>query len=88
MKVKDFKDGMKDITIDVIIDYIPQNSWGVVFVKDETKDIKMILRANELKKAKEGMTIRIKKGNISEHRGQLQLNPNKDYPIEFLKDGK
>ena len=88
MKVKDLKEGMKDVDIEVKIDYIPNNTWGVIFVRDETKDIKMILTKKELKKAKEGMTLKIKKGNVTAHRGQLQLNPVKKYPIEFVENEK
>ena len=63
MKIKDLKEGMKNITIDVEIDYIPNRSWGIIFVKDDTKDIRMILTQDELKKAEEGMIINIKKGH-------------------------
>ena len=88
MKVEDLRAGMEDLNIEVEIDYIPNNSWGVVFVKDDTKDIKMILTKEELKKAKEGMILKIKKGNVTKNRGQLQLNPNKKYPIEFIENEK
>ena len=86
MKIKDLKAGMDDVNIEVEIDYIPNNSWGVVFVKDDTKDIKMILSPEEVKKAKEGIKLKIKHGNVTMSRGQLQLNPGKNHPIEFLKN--
>ena len=86
MKVKDLKAGMDDVTIEVEIDYIPKNSWGVAFVKDDTKDIKIIFSSEELKIAKEGMKLKIKKGNVTLNRGQLLLNPNKDYPMEFVQN--
>jgi|SaaInlStandDraft_3_1057020.scaffolds.fasta_scaffold82672_2 hypothetical protein len=84
IKVIDLKPGMEDVDLVVEIDYIPQNSWSIVFVKDETKDIKMIFSEEEIKKAKEGIKIKIKKGNVTLSRGQLQLNPHPDHPIEFL----
>ena len=88
MKVIDLKPGMKDVDIVVEIDYVPKNSWGIIFVKDDTKDIKMILQENELKQVKEGMKIRIKKGYVIKNKGQLQLNPHKDHPIEFIENEK
>ncbi|MBN2367420.1 hypothetical protein JXC34_00250 [Candidatus Woesearchaeota archaeon] len=92
VKVADFKDGMKDIDIVVEIDYVPQRftgqNWGIVFVKDDSKDIKMILKGENMKKAKEGMKLRIKKGFVSMTRGELQLNPSKDHPIEFVEENE
>ncbi len=84
LKVKDLKPGMENIDIELVIDYIPKNSWSIVFVKDETKDIKMVFSSNELKNAIKEKKIKIKQGNVILSRGQMQLNPNPKYPIEFL----
>ena len=88
VKVVELKEGMKDIDIAVEIDYIPPRfkggDWGIIFVKDDTKDIKMILTGKKMKIAKEGMKIKITNGNVTKNRGELQLNPSKDIPIKFI----
>ncbi|MBT3464891.1 hypothetical protein HOD20_03855 [archaeon] len=87
MKVKDLRDGMEDLEMELIIDYVPKDtyrgSWKIVFVRDDTRDIKMIFTGEEAKKVKEGMKIKIKDGFVEFRANQLQLNTKQ--PIEFLK---
>ena len=88
VKVAELKNGMKDINIVVEIDYIPprfkEKAWGVIYVKDDSKDIKMILMGETMKKAKEGKKLKITKGYIQMNRGELQLNPSKENPVKFV----
>ena len=88
MKVKDLKEGMENLDMILKIDYIPpaysrSTKWGIIFVEDDTKDIKMILTGEDYKRAKEGMKIRIKNGYVTKSREQLQLNTKE--PIEFIE---
>ncbi|MBU0757290.1 MAG: hypothetical protein KKF44_04440 [Nanoarchaeota archaeon] len=87
MKIEDLKDGMDNITISGTIDYIPQHykgkDWGIVYVKDETKDIRMVLTGETMKKAEEGMKVKVNKGYVSVHRNELQLNPAEDEIVEL-----
>ena len=89
VKVAELKDGINNISIVVEIDYIPPRfkgkSWGIIYVKDNSTDIKMILMGKNMKKAKEGMKLKITKGYVTISRGELQLNPSKENPVEFIK---
>ena len=89
MKIKDLKVGMDDVNIEAEIDYIVKrksraNNWGIVYVKDDTKDIKMLFYGDALEKAEEGKKIKVKHGYVTSYKGQLQLNAKKEHPIEFL----
>ncbi|MBN2422755.1 hypothetical protein JXB41_06000 [Candidatus Woesearchaeota archaeon] len=88
MKIKDLKNGMQDVNIKAEIDYVPPHfkgkEWGIVYVKDETRDIKMIFIGENMKKAREGMKIRVRHGYVTEDRGELQLNSKKEHPVEFI----
>ena len=92
MKIKDLREGMKNVNIEAEIDYVPKHykgkEWGIIYVKDDTRDIRMILMGENMKKAEEGMKIRVKHGYIIIHRGELQLNTKKEYPIEFIESTK
>jgi hypothetical protein len=88
VKIAELKEGMNDVNITVEIDYIPPrfkgNNWGIIYVKDESKDIKMILTGKNMKKAKEGMKLKIVKGTVTKNRGELQLNPSKENPVKLV----
>ncbi|MBT3406182.1 hypothetical protein HN419_03355 [Candidatus Woesearchaeota archaeon] len=93
-KVKELKVGMNDITIEVEIDMVAprQKYWEygempriTTIVKDDSGDIKLTLFGEEnVKKAKEGLKLRIIEGYVTEFRDQLQLNTKKDKPVEWL----
>jgi ssDNA-binding replication factor A large subunit len=93
MKIEDLKEGMDDVNLEAEIDYVvpkkgsySNNNWGIVYVKDDTKDIKMLFFDEALKKAKEGKKIRVKHGYVTSYKGQLQLNTKKEYPIEYIDE--
>ncbi len=93
-KIKDLKPGMQKVDIDVKIDFLGEKRRGdgfsgdifkIGFVTDDTGEIKMIFYNEDMKQAKEGSMIRIKNGFVTEWRGTLQLHPNKEEGVEFLK---
>ena len=89
MKISELNEGMQNIELIATIDYLPPNydkTWGIVFVKDDSKDIKMIFVGDNIKKAKVGKKIKIHNGYVTNVRGQLQLNTTKEEDIEFLDE--
>ena len=89
MKIQDMEEGMKNVNIEVTIDYVPEHykgkEWGIVYVKDETKDIRMVLMGENMKKAREGMKLKVVQGYVTRNRSELQLNTTKEHPVKFVK---
>jgi len=92
MKIKDLKEGMQDVSFEAEIDYIvPMNKrgygekWGIVFVKDDTKDVKMLFYGDDMKKVEEGKKIKVEHAYVTTYRGEIQVNTKKDHPIKFLE---
>ncbi len=91
MKIKDLEKGMDDVNIEAEIDYITPiqkkshgEAWGIVYIKDDTKDIKLVMFGDKLEQAEEGRKIKITKGYVTSYRGQLQLNTRKDHSVEYI----
>lgn len=94
-KIKDLKVGMGDVDIVVKIDFVaPKDtrclSYGDercarCYVVDETGEVGMTFWGADIKKVKEGAEVKITNGYITEFRGMLQLNTQREKPPEFLK---
>ena len=78
----------------VTIDFIGQGNryagygeekYVPAMVKDETGEIRMTFWGDDCKQAKEGLKVKIKKGYVTEYRGQLQINVGRDGKVTFVK---
>ncbi len=92
-KIKDLKAGMKDVDIEVSIDFLGEkrktdgfnnDSFIVGFVKDETGEIKVLFWNEDSKKAKQGKKVKITNGYVTEFNGTLQLHPSKKKGFRWL----
>jgi len=94
-KVKDLKNGMKNVDITVTIDFMGYTNKGDIsygdslfvqaYVRDETGEIKMVFWEDDARKVKEGKKVKVTNGYISEYRKELQINAGKEGKIEFVK---
>ncbi len=92
-KLKDLKTGMEDVNVVATIDFVGElmgRGFGeepraIGFIKDKTGEIKITFWGEAARTAKKGMKIRVMKGFVSEYRGQVQLNSNRAYGVEFIK---
>jgi ssDNA-binding replication factor A large subunit len=93
--VKDLKPGMKDVNIQLKVDFLGEKRRGdgfggdifkIGFATDETGEVKMLFYNDDCKAAKEGQMIHIKGGYVTEWNGQIQLHPDKKKGIKFLKE--
>ena len=91
--VKELKKGMKNIEIEVTVDFLGEkrktdgfnnDTFQVGFVKDETGDIKLVFWNDDVKKVKEGKKLKIVDGYVTEFRDTLQLNASKEKGIKWL----
>ena len=91
-KIKDLKVGMDDVNVEGTIDFIGDkrggSNYGAAlyshgFIKDATGEIKCTFWNEDIDKAKVGKKVKIIKGNVTEFRGTLQLNGNRDLGIIF-----
>lgn len=91
--IKDLKVGMKNIDIEVTIDFLGEKrSTGGFnndvfipgFVKDATGEIKMTFWAGDVKNAKPGKKLKITKGYVTEYKGTMQLNIPQGTEIKWL----
>ena len=96
-KINELKKGMKEVDITVEVDFLGYGNTGhrgygedyifqQAMVKDETGEIKMTFWDEDAKKVKEGMKVRIENGYVTEYKGELQLNADREKGVEFLKD--
>lgn len=92
-KVKDLKVGMKDVTVEVTVDFLGEkratdgfnnDTFIVGFVKDETGEIKMLFWNEDVKKAKPGKKAKIVKGYVTEFKGTLQLHSSKEKGVQWI----
>jgi hypothetical protein len=91
-KIKELKLGMENVNITAKIDFIGPTSgkeygdepYAIGFLKDETGEIKMTFWGDDIKKAKKGTQVRVIGCDVTEFRGQLQINPDRRRGIEFL----
>ncbi len=92
-KIKDLTKGMRDIELVAEVDFLGEKRSTSGFdndifvhgyVKDETGEIKMTFWNDDIKKAKPGKKFRIKKGYTTTYNGELQLNVDKETPLEFI----
>lgn len=97
VKVKDLKEGMQGVSIDVEVDFIGSNqrsaSYGdqnfvITFVKDETGEIKMTFFGDEALDIKAGTKVHLKNGFVTMYRDQLQLSYSQESDITFEKPKK
>ena len=93
-KIKDLKAGMKDVDVEVSVDFLGEkrttdgfnnDSFIVGFVKDETGEIKMLFWNEDIKKAKPGKKLKIAKGYVTEFKGTLQLHSSKEKGVVWIK---
>ena len=91
-KVKDLKEGMQDVDIEVEVDFLGQNNntagygdqnFTLTYVKDETGEIKMTFFGDQATKIKEGTKVKLKGGYVSKYRDQLQLSYSQDSTLEL-----
>jgi len=95
VKISGLKEGMKNVNIEVTIDFVGEKrmsagygaeSYCPAFVKDETGEIRMTIFGPDVNKVKKrGTKIKIKKGYVTEYKGELQLNTKRESPIEIIK---
>jgi hypothetical protein len=91
-KIKDLKVGMENINVQATIDFVGgiagkeygDEPYAVGFLKDETGEIKLTFWGDDIKKAKKGKQVRVIGCDVTEFRGQLQINPDRRRGIEFL----
>ncbi len=92
-KVKDLKVGMKDVDVEVTVDFLGEkrttdgfnnDTFIVGFVKDETGEIKMLFWNEDVKKAKPGKKAKIAKGYVTEFKGTLQLHTSKEKGVQWI----
>ncbi len=92
-KIKDLKEGMKNVDIEVTIDFLGEkrstsgynnDSFVAGFVTDETGEIKVTFWNEDVKKAKPGKKFRIEKGYVTAFKGAIQLNASKEKGIVWL----
>ena len=83
---------MENVNITAKIDFIGSTSgkeygdepYAIGFLKDETGEIKLTFWGDDIKKAKKGKPVRVIGCDVTEFRGQLQVNPDRRRGIEFL----
>lgn len=92
-KIKDLKEGMKNVDIEVTVDFLGEmrktngfnnDSFIVGFVTDETGEIKMTFWNEDVKKAKPTKKLKIEKGYVTAFKGAIQLNASKEKGIVWL----
>jgi len=99
MKIKDLKDGMQDVDLEVQIDFIGNSNqsksygdqpYAITFVKDDTGEIRMTFFGDDAAKVVEGAKVSVKKGFVTSYNDQLQLGygENSEVIIEKLKKKK
>lgn len=94
-KLKDLKKGMKDVDIEVTIDFLGEkrktdgfnnDSFVVGFVNDaDGGEIKMTFWNADVKMAKPGKKLKVKGGYVTEFKGSLQLHADKKKGIEWVQ---
>ena len=91
-KVANLKKGMKDVDITVQIDFLGNqspagygDSYIQGYVKDETGEMRMTFWGSDIAKAKKAKKVIVKKGYVTEYKGELQLNADRKVPLEFKK---
>ncbi len=91
--LKQLKPGMKNIDIEVTIDFVGEKRktggfnndlFLPAFVKDETGEMKMTFWAEDVKKAKPGKKLKVTKGYVTEYKGTPQLNISQGTEIVWL----
>ena len=91
--IKDLKVGMKNIQIEVTIDFVGEkrstggfnnDNFLPAFVNDSSGEMKMTFWGDDVKKAKPGKKLKLTKGYVTEYKGTLQLNTPQDTPIVWL----
>ena len=91
-KIKDLEVGMDDVNIEATIDFVGESRgkgygedpFAIGFIKDDTGEIKVSFWGDDIKKAKPKKKVRIIQANVSEFRGQMQINPSRRRGIDFL----
>ncbi len=92
-KIKDLKNGMKEVDIVVEIDFLGEkrtssgfgaDNFRQAYVKDETGEIKLTFWNEDIQKAKPKKKVKITNGYVTVYNMELQLNASKDNPLEFL----
>ncbi|MBW2971557.1 hypothetical protein KY359_00845 [Candidatus Woesearchaeota archaeon] len=91
-KIKDLKEGMEDVNVEGVIDFIGdvqgkdygQEPFTIGFIKDSSGEIKLTFWGKDVVKAKEGKRVRVINAAVTSFRDQLQLNPDRRRGIEFI----
>jgi ssDNA-binding replication factor A large subunit len=93
-KLKDLKKGMKDVDVEVTVDFLGEkrktggfnnDAFIAGFVKDtDGGEIKMTFWNEDVKKAKPGKNLKITGGYVTEFKGSLQLHADKKKGIEWM----
>lgn len=92
-KIKDLKDGMEDVNVEAEVDFLGETygkgfgeaPYAIGFIKDDTGEIKLTFWGDDVAKAKKGAKIRVVQATVSTYRLQLQLNPNRQRGVDFIK---
>ena len=91
-KIKDLKEGMEEVNVEAEVDFIGETygkgfgeaPYAIGFIKDSTGEIKMTFWADDVKKAKKGVKVRVMGAAVTTYKEQLQLSPNRKRGVDFI----